>query len=1432
MSDSQVAWELYEKAIACARNGGLSAATELLGKAVREYKLCEDAYGESHALKMLAALHNDIGNFEQAARYHTTGLEVARRIGRESSLIVEHLDGLGTSCSNMGRWRQAVDYFEQALKEAQKPIAQIRRLRAHILLHLANVHLRYTEQYQDGIQLYDEAIAISKDFGDQSNIGYCLTFKAQALYAMGEVEKGLQLHEQARTIAEASRDEQLLGVCYAHLAAIYSELGKAELARRYCEQALAIDRKYSNKQGVSRDLILMGQLYTHDGVDEAALQAYQEGFLLARSIGDVQNSLILVERLASIYSRRHQVNEARKYYEEALTLCRESGDKRAEINAMLGQAALGGLQEVLETLEDALTMAQEHGVLDLEQQAETSLARLFDHLGDYEEARKKYKRSVALLEQMRSSLKVEEHLRAFSESYADVYERLVDLCAMLGYKAEAFEYAERSRARVLNNMMRARQIRPLMVLEGHQLARYKEVCNRIIALDLEIEATRLGEKSGPEELVQRLRQVLLDEAELILTAKRSMPETWAVDSFGVTGLEALQEQLRSLEQDILVLAYYTTAKDSYIFVIRKDAFAIRSLDMNNVALREMIHGFRQALGIRETMVRDVAIVPRAPRPDKPDIYIPSQRLFDALIRPIYSEFQTADHVCIIPHGSLHYVPFHALYDGANYLIEQKPISYASSATALSMSLAEEFVPVRKVLAFGDPKSELPPLPFARQEVETIRELLGDERCWRKVGAEATRTVLIEAGSGLLGNAAFDAWHLATHAVFIRSAPHLSYLQLAPGNGTDGRVFAFELSGLKRVGRLIVASACRTALTHESRGDEVNGLLYSFIAAGAQAVVASLWPVADESTASLMKAFYKYQMNTERSSLADALQKAQIDLLRSPRTDSPYYWAPFVLHGNWRPVARPVLDVMQQVQTEIRQDTSVVKSRMANEGESGQTEKRAQVYFHQGKSLLARARIEDERTSWALLPEEEKKPLEKAVEAFSQAIEVYRDYQAAYRERGIAYYSLRDWEKAAADLKQAVELNGDDALATGCLGLIFAEREEDRQAAIDLLKRAFKIDPKVQMQYPRVNTRHLQDVLDRLQAEQKVEECTRLIDSLPGEANLFVERGYAYQQLSYTTNLYKENQERAIEDYKRALEIDMHCALAMVRLAFIKYSNYKEGAIEAYERVVEMDSQCGEARLRLAQACKYRHNLDRAIAEYQAALALDPVIQHAYCGLGEAYLDQGDWKRAIQAFESEIRLNPNCFNAHLYLSEIYSAQNRHEEALRAYEECLRTTEHPLYEGKLGIGLSSEVTDWIKELATREKAGHLQPAVRPKGLQRSELEAYLHKGRELANAGRTREAIAIYTELIEKDPTNALVYAYRGGCYGNIDEYENAFADLRKAVELDPTCAVAYFNMHVLHQNRWEFRKAQEALDRAIMLDPEMAKKVRQNLSEEE
>ena len=190
-----------------------------------------------------------------------------------------------------------------------------------------------------------------------------------------------------------------------------------------------------------------------------------------------------------------------------------------------------------------------------------------------------------------------------------------------------------------------------------------------------------------------------------------------------------------------------------------------------------------------------------------------------------------------------------------------------------------------------------PLPFTRQEADQILALVPNADNLRFTDFKATRAAALNP---VLSQ--YQYLHFATHGLIDSERPGLSALVLSlvdeAGNPQDGFLRAHEIYNLKLPAELVVLSACQTGLGKEVKGEGLIGLTRGFMYAGAARVVVSLWSVNDKATADLMTIFYR-QMLKENQRPAAALRAAQIEMWKQKQWQAPYYWAAFVLQGEWR-----------------------------------------------------------------------------------------------------------------------------------------------------------------------------------------------------------------------------------------------------------------------------------------------------------------------------------------------------------------------------------------------------------------------------------------------------------------------------------------------------------------------------------------------------
>jgi len=245
---------------------------------------------------------------------------------------------------------------------------------------------------------------------------------------------------------------------------------------------------------------------------------------------------------------------------------------------------------------------------------------------------------------------------------------------------------------------------------------------------------------------------------------------------------------------------------------------------------------------------------------------------------------------------LHYLPFHCLFDGVQFVVERLEVYYLPAAALMDICyqrgqrIAENKVPLKRSLVMG--LSDAGRLVFAVQEAQTVAKQLGAP-CF--LNQAATTALLREAG------AHSPIVHIAAHGLFRLDAPNFSHIKLADRQLSTIEVFNLDLSSCS----LVTLSACETGRAIVGGVDEVIGLGRGFLYAGAASLLPTLWKVDDASSAELMEMFYQALLSDY--SKAAALASAQRAFLARARTSilpyrvHPYFWAGFHLIGDPGPL---------------------------------------------------------------------------------------------------------------------------------------------------------------------------------------------------------------------------------------------------------------------------------------------------------------------------------------------------------------------------------------------------------------------------------------------------------------------------------------------------------------------------------------------------
>lgn len=323
-------------------------------------------------------------------------------------------------------------------------------------------------------------------------------------------------------------------------------------------------------------------------------------------------------------------------------------------------------------------------------------------------------------------------------------------------------------------------------------------------------------------------------------------------------------------------------------------------------------------------------------------------LYKVLIEPVASVIGNR-HLIIVADGALHYIPFETLvatnegddYGSLSYLIKTNEMTYAPSVSALAATKRQKSVPnaAHQTLVMADPvfeesdsrvkeaqgaskrlarmnrslrfasalddSNESAPAGFklirligTRAEAQAITEMAstsgGEAKMMLDLDASETKFSRQDLGS-------YDVLHLATHGILDAKRPQFSglALSLVGDEQNDGFLRVDEVFNLHLKSSLVMLSACETGLGELKRGDGVSGLARAFMYAGSSTVGVSLWSVSDEATSVLMSGFYKHHFSSENTSLPASLRASQLEMISGGRFDAPFYWAPFILIGEWR-----------------------------------------------------------------------------------------------------------------------------------------------------------------------------------------------------------------------------------------------------------------------------------------------------------------------------------------------------------------------------------------------------------------------------------------------------------------------------------------------------------------------------------------------------
>jgi CHAT domain-containing protein len=512
----------------------------------------------------------------------------------------------------------------------------------------------------------------------------------------------------------------------------------------------------------------------------------------------------------------------------------------------------------------ALKWLDPAGQADAAWQARCELARALAGKGRVAEAQREFDQAMELVEGLRAHIGAEGSRRSFSAAKQRLYRSAFAVLSSAGKPAAAFAVSERARGRAFLDMLAERRVH---LGDPETQDRLGPARDRMLQAlpPLRLGLDGLAPTGAPARKQPDRVRLAADPAQGWLSLVIVNPAR----------IEQIQRVLGPREG---LVSFFHDGQRLHVFLITKQALEQTSAEVDE-----------RGLGLR---VSDLLRSLRHPDRSDRKVRRKSGRLFELTLGPLGARLAGLKRLTVVPWGPLHYVPFGVLWDGQGYLVDSHEISVVPSASVLVMVRSGQ--PHRQplgsaeVLAMGNPATELQSLPAAEREAELVGKLFAKATVFKRDAA--TKQAFLERAeqAGLI--------HLASHGVFLPDRPMESYLALAGGGAGRGHLAALEVLGLDLArARLVMLSACSSGEVQVDQGDEIIGLSRAFLHAGTPALIAGLWPLADESAQELVGRLYA-GLKQGQSPTA-ALTLAKRELKRDERFGHPFYWAPYELIGS-------------------------------------------------------------------------------------------------------------------------------------------------------------------------------------------------------------------------------------------------------------------------------------------------------------------------------------------------------------------------------------------------------------------------------------------------------------------------------------------------------------------------------------------------------
>jgi CHAT domain-containing protein len=742
---------------------------------------------------------------------------------------------------------------------------------------------------------------------------------------LGDAAQARDYFREALAIREQLKQPKPWGMTLSNLGYAYTLLGDNEEALKQLTLALAHSRNSSDRRFEAYTLIRIGMAYVALNQPSKALEHYEQALNIQQDpqFEDRRGLAITLDKMGEALALSAQWTEALSRYEQALESWTAVGDEQGRALSLYGFARV--------------------------ERARHNLAN----------ARDRAEEAVSIIEKLRNRMTARQLQMTYFGGKQDLYALAIDVRVQLSELATsptdrathveaALSTSEQARARNLLDLLSETRAEPHQGMSPQEVEKNNRLQRQISELTQALFRFRsFGSKESAATAEGMLAAQMKEQDELLASARRASRNANQTR----TAQPLAAQEIQKLLDDNTLLLHYSLGEDrGHLWAVTRSAIDHHFLP-GRTEVEDAAWEFRKGLTANEPQrdeeTRDQYLRRWREAPDQRRGG--AVKLSRMLLGPVLGQLGNK-RLVIVADGGLQYIPFEALpvpesdlaADRAELttLLQNNEIVYEPSASTIALlRRAQRSRTSKTVAVIADPvytkdpartstalaledagsparvlperltrslrdigdngKSlTLPRLEYSLREANAITSIAPRGSWMKAVGYKASRATVT---SPILKQ--FNIVHFATHGIFNDKNPELSGIVLSLvnelGQSQDGFLTLRDIYDLDLPVHLVVLSACQTGMGRPVRGEGLIGLTRGFMYAGARSVVVSLWRVNDQATAELMKRFYKHMLGKDKLPAAAALRQAQLEMQADKVWHDPYYWAGFILQGDWK-----------------------------------------------------------------------------------------------------------------------------------------------------------------------------------------------------------------------------------------------------------------------------------------------------------------------------------------------------------------------------------------------------------------------------------------------------------------------------------------------------------------------------------------------------